>query len=338
AGTSCAAALMRRGLDVVLHDDHGLAAMASGNPVGLYNPRFSQYRSAQSDFFASGYAALCARNDPAQRVGSLHLITDDERRKRLSGFLQQGGWHTDHARLVGAADASEIAGVALTQDCLWLPDSGYISPRDLCAAYAGGVPIKPTAFDPQDYDAVILAQGAGVKEYPGLADLPLQTVRGQISFLRAAADFQTRTNICYGGYLSAPQADGGYVAGATFQQWRDDVMVDDADHQAILLQLNQAVPATTGQFQVTGGRASLRCAARDRFPVVGAVADAPHLYVSTAHGSHGLISTIASAEYLADLICGGVVSLSAATAQALSPRRFADRALKKDRQKAKFNE
>jgi tRNA 5-methylaminomethyl-2-thiouridine biosynthesis bifunctional protein len=219
-----------------------------------------------------------------------------------------------------------------------------VSPRDLCLQYAQGIRVAPSAFDPRDYNAVILANGVAARQYPGLSDLPLQSVRGQISLLQTSDDvsddFHVRTNLCYGGYLSARQPGGGYVAGATFQQWRDDVTVCDEDHVAILSQLEQAIPATQGRFSVTGGRAALRCAARDRFPVIGAVPDSSSLYISTAHGSHGLISSLAGAEYLADLICGTVTSLSAATAGALAPGRFAAReaarARKRDGQKAKF--
>lgn len=337
AGTSCAYALKRRGIAVRIFDRDGIAHFASGNPLGLYNPRFSQLRSPESDFFSSGYAALAALNAPARRCGSLHLATDDDKCKRLRGVMQNGGWHSDHAALLSAADASEKAGVRIDRDCLWLPDSGFISPRDLCHAYAGDVDVSADDYDPRDFDAVILANGIAARDHPGLQDLPLQTVRGQISTLAATRPVAVRANICYGGYLSASQP-GGHVAGATFQQWRHDTDVTDEDHREILAHLEREIPALAGCFRVTGGRAALRCAAKDRFPVIGAVPESAGLYVSTAHGSHGLISTLAGAEYLADLITGSPHSLSAATAAALSPVRFAERARKRDGQKAKLRE
>ncbi len=335
AGTSCAYALKRRGVDVHLFDRDGIAQYASGNPIGLYNPRFSQFRSAESDFFSSGYAAMMALNSPAQRCGSLHLAGDEDKEKRLRGMMQNWGWHSDHVRFLSASEAGEKAGIALDRDCLWLPDSGFVSPGDLCRSYADGVAVSADDYDPRDYDAVILANGIAAKDHPGLPDLPLHTVRGQISMLAAVQPVAVRANICYGGYLSAQQP-GGYVAGATFQQWRSDTDVTEEDHREIIGHLECAVPALAGAFRVTGGRASLRCAAKDRFPVIGAVPESAGLYVSTAHGSHGLISTLAGAEYLADLITGSPYSLSAATAAALSPVRVALRARKKDGQKAKL--
>lgn len=337
AGTSCAYALKRRGIDVSIFDRDGIACYASGNPIGLYNPRFSQFRSAESDFFSSGYAAMAALNPPAQRCGSLHLAGDEDKEKRLRGMMQNWGWHSDHVSFLSAAAASEKAGITIERACLWLPDSGFVAPGDLCRSYADGVTVRAEDYDPHDYDAVILANGIAAKDHPGLQDLPLHTVRGQISMLDAVRPVTVRANICYGGYLSATRPDG-HVAGATFQQWRSDTDVTDEDHREILSHLVRDIPALAGCFRVKGGRAALRCAAKDRFPVIGAVPESAGLYVSTAHGSHGMISTLAGAEYLADLISGSPSSLSFATAAALSPVRFAERARKRDGQKAKLRE
>lgn len=334
AGTSCAHALKRRGIDVMIFDPHGLAQFASGNPLGIYNPRFSRYRTPESDFYTSGYAAMAQMNQFQQRCGSLHLITDDDKRKRFEGMAGNWGWHGNHVQILNARAASEKAGVTLAADALWLPDSGYVYPRTLCGTYAAGIEVRTDNYDPRDFDAVILANGIQAKNYPGLHELPIHTVRGQISFLEAVDLSPVKTNICYGGYLSAG-CDGHYVAGATFQQWRDDTQATDEDHQEILNQLYRAVPALAGRFKITGGRASLRCAAKDRFPVIGPVAGGTGLYVSTAHGSHGLISTLAGAEYLADRICQTPWSLAASTVEVLDPVRFALRVQKKDCQRPK---
>lgn len=330
AGTACAYALRRRGLEAVIFDPRGLARFASGNPLGLYNPRFSQHRSAESDMYSSGFAAIAGLKDMSRRCGSLHLITDDDKRKRFDGVAQNWGWHGDHLRHVAAAEASGIAGVALAHDALFLPDSGYAYPDRLCAYYAAGIPVETGAPDPVGLDAVILANGIQAKDHPALAGLPIHTVRGQISFIEpsSAAAPVLRANICYSGYISADN-ERGTVAGATFQQWRTDTDVTDDDHAEIAARLEEHIPALSAAFRVTGGRAALRCAARDRFPVIGPVADHPGLYVSTAHGSHGLVSTLAGAEYLADRLCQTPWSLSRASADALDPARFAKREQKK---------
>lgn len=324
AGTSCAQALLKRGIAVTIFDPHGLAQFASGNPVGIYNPRFSQNRSPESDVYSSGYAALAALNQSGQRCGSLHLVRGEDKAKRFRGMKENWGWHDDHVRWLSAAEASAQAGVALSDEALFLPDSGYVSPRRLCLDYAAGVTVKADGLIAEDYDALILANGIEARRHPLLAGLPLQTIRGQISFLEAVTldpALTVRSNICYGGYLSATNPEG-YVAGATFQQWLTDTDVKDSDHQDILENLAQAVPALAGSFRVTGGRAALRCASKDRFPVIGAPEGEDRVYVTTAHGSHGLVTSLAGAEYLADRLSGTVWSLPGDSAVALAPARF----------------
>lgn len=333
AGTTCAYTLKRRGVEAVIFDPQGLAQFASGNPLGIYNPRFSQLRSGESCFYTSGFAALAALNQPSQRCGSLHLITSDEKRKRFQGMLDHWGWHHDHAHILSAQEAGEKAGVPLAYEALYLPDSGYISPQTMCSFYAEGIEVRAGQYDPREFDGVILANGIQAKDHEGLSDLPIHTVRGQISYVEPVDALPVKTNLCFGGYLSASNSHG-MMAGSTFQPWRTDIDVTEEDHRDILGKLYETVPALAAQLRVTGGRAALRCAAKDRFPVIGPVADSPGLYVSTAHGSHGLISSLAGAEYLADVICQTPVSLSRAAVAALDPARFALRQSKRDCQRA----
>lgn len=331
AGTACSYALKRRGLSVTLFDSAGIAQFASGNPRGLYNPRFSQSRTPESDVYTSGYAALAALNMPERRCGSLHLVTDDDKRKRFQGFQKNWGWHEDHVCWLSSEEASEQAGIKIDHEALFLPDSGYFSPVDLCHLYAADIDIKKDQPDYDQFDAIILANGIQALQHPLLQHLPLHTVRGQISFLKSQIQPEIKSNICYGGYLAAG-CDGSFVAGSTFQQWRTDTDVTAEDHNQILDNLYRAVPALAGNFEATGGRTSLRCAANDRFPVIGPVEGDSRYYVSTAHGSHGLVTALAGAEYLADCLMGTVWSLSAASSAALDPSRF-KRRLQKNKEK-----
>lgn len=329
AGTASAYACRRRGFDVTIFDAYGLAHFASGNPVGIYNPRFSQQRTPESDVYSSGYAAVASLNKPEQRCGSLHLLLDEDKIKRFRGMTESWGWHEDHVQWLKDAEVSAQAGVRIDCGAMLLPDSGYISPYKLCRDYAADTEIRDSGFIAQEYDAVILANGIEARTHSLLADLPLQTVRGQISFLAPQRPVAVKRNLCYGGYLSADNPQG-YVAGATFQQWLTDHEVKDQDHREIMGHLARAVPALADSFRIMGGRASLRCTSKDRFPVIGMVegVETP-MFVSTAHGSHGLVTSMAGAEYLADRLAGTVWSLPGDSVAALSPGRFACRRAKK---------
>ena len=87
--------------------------------------------------------------------------------------------------------------------------------------------------------------------------------------------------------------------------------------------------ADTDGIAPAGGRAALRSSSKDRFPIIGALTE--NVYVSTAHGSHGLVSTLAGAHLLADNITGGPRSLPRAAIAALAPDRFAKREARKTR-------
>lgn len=355
AGTACAYVLREAGAAPVLFEAGGtLAPGASGNHLGLYNPRLSALRSPEAAFYAAAFALavrtledLERRGRPAgfSRNGTLHLMTDEDRRRRFESALSSWGWHADHMRLAEAPEASALAGTALPCGALYLPDAGRASPSALCRAYAEGVEVRTgTAAAPEraagggwtvrdgagggaPFDAVILACGPGLKDVPETRGLPVHTVRGQVTAVAATdCSARLRLNLCYGGYVSAC-AEGGHVVGATFRRGADSVAVEDADHEDNLARLRAVCPDLAEGLAVTGGRAALRTASKDRFPVAGALGEG--LFVSAAHGSHGIVSSLAAAHLIADLIRGGPPCLPRAAVTALSPGRFAAREARK---------
>lgn len=336
AGTACAAALRLRNIDHVIFEvaDH-LASGASGNPAGIFNPRFSAERNAQSDFYSSAFAnaARVLRAHPSlKQCGSLHLVSDEDKARRFQSCLNNWGWHSDHMQFLDQDAVSAVAGIALDTEALYLPDSGQVSPRDLCRDWAGDSECRfSTTFDSGhqgDFDAIIYANGAGVKGLDALSWLPVETVRGQIITARATpASAQLKANLCYGGYIGAAMA-GQHVVGSSFQKWLSDTEIRAEDTADILDKLHNVAPDVALR-DVTGARAALRCASQDRFPVIGAVPDFPNAYLSTAHGSHGIISALTGANLLADLLDSSPLSLPEDSVSALSPQRFLDRIQRK---------
>ena len=174
----------------------------------------------------------------------------------------------------------------------------------------------------------LLACGNAVKQFAPLAELPVHTVRGQItSFTATEVSAPLRTNICFGGYLP-PAQNGLHTTGATFKQWDESDAVTAEDHAENIARLRESLPELDN-IAPAGGRAALRTSSKDRFPVLGPVAD--NVYVSAAHGSHGIITTLAGAYLLTDLITVEGRSLSRDSINALSPGRFAARAAKKQK-------
>lgn len=363
AGTACAYMLKMRGLDPVIYEaGETLASGASGNSVGLYNPRFSAKWTPEARFYASAYdlaleifEQLChpersegsheAKGDssagkPPQNdtgdtnrndidwsaCGALHLIHDEKKDTRFSKTAQNWPWPETRLRLVSAADASEIAGVPITHDALYLADAGYVSPEKLCRALAHGVRVHTSAhietLEDIEEEIIILAGGMGCLSFTQAAHLPLKPVRGQITHAQSSVDSAAlKTNLCYGGYCT-PAINGAHTIGASFQHWldHDDIIAqDDLDN---LGKLQDAVPDIFKDLNIAGHRAAVRTTTKDHFPVIGKLAGRANLYVSTGHGSHGILSGLLGAQIIADMITGKPPTLDQDIFEKLSPSRF----------------
>jgi tRNA 5-methylaminomethyl-2-thiouridine biosynthesis bifunctional protein len=340
AGTAAAYTLKQAGLAVTIFEKVQLAEGASGNPVGLFNPRFSAKRSVDSDLYGSAYALALRTFKTIDDIGyapsgSLHLVTDEEKAAKFSALLENWGWHPDHLVQLDAAQASEVAGVPVPVAALYLPDAGSVSPQKLCAAYAKDIAVRNEEVDSltsienkwdvngSPFDAVVIANGAECLKFSQTKDLPVATVRGQISFAPATAVTEKlKANLCYGGYCS-PGIAGRHVIGSTFQPWLTETSLRDEDHGRIIAGLEEAVPALAGEMKVDGGRAALRVAAKNRAPIGGQVGpEFPHLYISTAHGSHGLLTSLVIAEQIASEISGAPQALPGSVLRHISPARF----------------
>jgi tRNA 5-methylaminomethyl-2-thiouridine biosynthesis bifunctional protein len=134
AGTAAAWALRQAGAEPVIYEaGPEIAPGASGNPVGLYNPRLSAERSFYSDAFPLALKAFeQLRDTDWNECGALHLITDEKRQKKFTDAVKSWGWPRGEMRIVNKAEASEIAGVGVHYDALYLARSGTISPKKLC--------------------------------------------------------------------------------------------------------------------------------------------------------------------------------------------------------------
>ncbi len=244
AGTSALWRLRRAGLDATLYERApSLADGASGNPLGLVNPKLTAKQHPHSLYYTSAYALFLRDialpqqkgGDGAlniRRCGSLHLELDDDKARRFEGYCANLGWHSDHMRRLTSAEAEGIAGIPLPYAALYFPDSITISPAALCHAYAqghaehirlntaiGGLERTANGWAITDESGqvideaarVILANADGIKNLaaplipaPLIPDGIIHTVRGQISLAaRQERLAPLKTSLCFGGYLSA---------------------------------------------------------------------------------------------------------------------------------------
>ncbi|MBK9586666.1 MAG: FAD-dependent 5-carboxymethylaminomethyl-2-thiouridine(34) oxidoreductase MnmC [Alphaproteobacteria bacterium] len=333
AGTACAYVFRRTGLEPVLYEEAAtLAPAASGNAVGLYNPRFTAEKGPEQEFYSGAFFAALKVFETLEGIdwnpcGALHLVNDEKKAKRFPQTAQNWGWGADEMRMVHAKEASEIAGVKIEHDALYLARPGTVSPRKLCAAYAEGVEVHldhPVSdLSEIQADAIVLAGGMGLLKFPAAAGLPLRAVRGQVTYIDPVEETRRlRCTLGYGGYV-APVVEGVHCVGSTFQRWLDHSEILGQDDLDNLLRLHEHVPAFRGLHTIAGQRAAVRTTAPDHFPIVGTLDEGRRIYVSTAHGSHGILSSLRAAEFLAEEFTGvAEPTFSEGLIAALSPQRF----------------
>lgn len=206
-------------------------------------------------------------------------------------------------------------------------------------------------------DAVIICGGAASRQFPETSALPLEPVRGQITFLDATEyDTPPPQVLCGKGYLIPPINLSGsmtMVAGATFGRGDGNTDIREPDHQENRANAEILWPGA-GMRPVTGGRAALRAHSPDHLPLCGPVPDfteykaayqmlkhgprhrdfppapcQPGLYIMSGLGSRGFMTAPLLAEMLSTMISGEPLPVPIAIYHALHPARFIIRSLKK---------
>ncbi len=331
AGTALAYALKNKGAKPVIYEASStIAANASGNDVGIYNPRFSAQLDAEAKFYSDAFfKAYKIFENFGDKIdwnpcGSLSLLNEERKDIRYRKTVNNWGWSKDDMRIVGAREASDIAGIEIIHDALYLPKSGSISPKKLCNAYSKDVDIylnhRIENINDLDGDITVIACGIGALKFEISENLPLTCVRGQVSYIKQSKISKNlKTVINYSGYI-APAKNGEHVLGATFQPWLDHNISLPEDNLINLDNLFEAIPSLDDDYKILNSRASVRTASRNHFPVVGQLDKG--LYISVAHGSHGILSSIMAADILSDMIVDSNYDKPYELLKALSPNRF----------------
>ncbi|MBL4588567.1 MAG: bifunctional tRNA (5-methylaminomethyl-2-thiouridine)(34)-methyltransferase MnmD/FAD-dependent 5-carboxymethylaminomethyl-2-thiouridine(34) oxidoreductase MnmC [Alphaproteobacteria bacterium] len=330
AGCAMAYWLKKQGLvPTVFEAEAELASGASGNKCGMLSPRLSKLRNVNSDFYMQSFAMAIRELGQISKThdiefsscGALHLMHNENMKTRYPSMVENWGWHSDHARIVDRAEASAIAGVEIEQAGLYLPDAAMANPAKLCHAYVDGIDVVYNAeirdiqkdgtqwnVNGEAFDAVVLANAMSVKLYAQTYELVdkfgLYPVRGQVS-LAPSTPFTEKLNtiLNYRGYLS-PAYNGVHAIGSTFDRTGTSYDLLQEDHDEVISHMEETVPCMKGQLVPNDGRAGFRVSCKYRFPISERVAK--NMYVSTAHGSHGLISSLQCAAIIHNHLCSGL--------------------------------
>jgi tRNA 5-methylaminomethyl-2-thiouridine biosynthesis bifunctional protein len=371
AGTATSHALASRGWQVTLIERNaGIASEASGNPLGVLYPRLSGQDIVLSRLAQHGYLhtlrllqRLHLGSTTHDACGLLQLAFDEKEVIRCKAVAKRG-LPAELVRYVDAAEASMLAGVTLTHGGLYFPAAGWVHPPGLCQALTVhpniSIRTSTSALQLQRHSdlwhvcdaagtlvvapVVVVAAASASMQFNQTAHLPLESVRGQLSFVEQTIESgRLKTIVCTDGYVS-PAVHGQHCIGATFTPDDSSAEVRETDHAANLARLADISSELHAALhnRPAQGRVAFRSVTPDYLPVVGPVLDAtlvtekpprpnadpatlpwlPGLYVNAGHGSKGLINAPFCAEMLASAIAGEPLPADAQLLAALDPNRF----------------
>jgi tRNA 5-methylaminomethyl-2-thiouridine biosynthesis bifunctional protein len=299
AACHSARALAERGWQVNILERHeALAQEGSGNPQGVLYAKLSPMEEAQAAFnLASLQYALNFYRPLWKTIGDscgvlqlAYKASETDLHQQLKDKFRQAG---ELVQFVNAEQASELAGISLTQTGLFLPQAGWIDPRKLCAYLIDHPDIKVTydfevtqlnktkdgwqlASSKGDIKAASIAIIASAKEalrFEQANHLPIKSIRGQVSYIpQESAKTTLKTVVCAEGYIS-PAQDGIFCTGATFNLKDTETAQRQSDHQINLNNLREHLPnfSIDTDANQLNGRVAFRCSLPDYLPAVGAL-------------------------------------------------------------------
>ena len=309
AGCSTARALAKRGVAVTLLEQHHIiAAEASGNPIATLYPKLSTKPSPQSTLALQGFLytldlikQLPLHANFFSACGQIQLAYDAREQARQDALFSQKEYAFFQA--LDAKEASEIAGIQLKNAGLFLPDAGWVKPRDFCQALVDvqGIHIitdsnvlnveKNEGYWQVNYrnnsqhyelkaDMVVLSNANQVQQFACLSSfsntpLPITAVRGQVNFFApTVASASIKTAICDTHYLS-PAVNGLHSIGATYAPNDLNRQLSATDSLENLTALKHISPDIFNSIQPYKalGRVAWRSHTQDYLPLAGQLMD-----------------------------------------------------------------
>ncbi|WP_447956193.1 bifunctional tRNA (5-methylaminomethyl-2-thiouridine)(34)-methyltransferase MnmD/FAD-dependent 5-carboxymethylaminomethyl-2-thiouridine(34) oxidoreductase MnmC [Vreelandella sp. EE7] len=306
AGTSVAAALARRGVEVTVYETEAPGAGGSGNRQGALYVKLAAETNDQSRFYLAGllYSARWLGGLPKNDAfwapcGVVQIAQSDKEAGRQRRFLKRHplGEAVVKAHEGPLAGLTDVPGSV--EHALVYPQAGWVRPAALCQALLAhpGIEYRQaqvTALTPTpggwqlaldnatsvEADQVVIANAHLANALEQTRTLPFQQVRGQVSSLALPDGVNAPTRVvCAGGYL-CPPADGVLTFGASFIPNDGERDIRLADHQRNIDELRAALPEWVDELErMSGpltperltGRAAVRAASPDKTPYAGPV-------------------------------------------------------------------
>jgi tRNA 5-methylaminomethyl-2-thiouridine biosynthesis bifunctional protein len=313
AGSTVAHALKRKGIAVTfLEKEDAIGQGASGNKLGLINPRIEVQDNPRNDAGLSAFSLTNHVLDDIPNIeytqnGALHLFVGEVKQEKFQKIAARHEWLSPHLQL--------------REDGVFYADSATVNTAALVKTLLADHTVHfnhKLAFDQLPQGINVLACGWGLHEFEILQQVPLQPVRGQVTYAVTSSPV-TSHPVMFGHYV-APVPSGGISMGASFEQNSDQVILKDSDDETNIAAVQNHMDLK--DLTITGRWANVRTASRDRFSIVGQHTQAKNLYITGALGSHGIQFSILHAEIIACLLTGTPLPIGKDALQSLSLQRF----------------
>ncbi|HZA40138.1 MAG TPA: glycine oxidase ThiO [Actinomycetota bacterium] len=229
-----------------------------------------------------------------------------------AAWFAAGDHHIDNRALVEAVtEACKRSSVELVADTV----------AEVIVSRTRAMGVRLASGAVLDAGALVVAAGAWSGALPGIPDEyrpPVRPVKGQLLYLRGAADEQLLTHNVRGldVYL-VPRRDGRIVVGATVEERGFDMTVTAGAVYELLRDAFELVPGLS-ELELVECVAGLRPGSPDNAPMIGATG-LDGLFVATGHYRNGILLTPLTAEAMAELLVSGTPP---ETIEPASPLRF----------------
>lgn len=368
AGSALCQRLCARGWEVTLIERHdGPAQEASGNLAGIFMPLLSKDDNIPTRLSRAAYLFALREWQRMGGVGTafkgagcgvLQLARDADHARVQREVVEQGHYPPQYVRWLDAPAASALLGSATPHGGWLFGQGGWARPSSLCQAMlaACGARLRRVfcaealtlaRVDGQwqvhaadgallaQAPTLVLANGTGATRLAQAAELPLSSLRGQVTHLAPERVPAQSLVVCREAYVTPP-SDGVICAGATYGT-DDDPDLRPSCQQENLARLAEILDGVMVADAPLAGRVGFRCAAPDRLPLAGPLPDYaragrleqlsdvprhPGLYGLLGYASRGLIWAPLMAELLVAQLEGAPLPLEASLAAALDPGRF----------------
>jgi len=318
--SACLAYLLtKQGVKVALYcKDAELAQGGSSNAIGALYPLLHQQKDEISTFYQKAFwRARELYQEIAQLgfsfdhdwCGLLEVSYKEALQKRQQAFEEINAWPKELIHSVNIQQAETISGVKLNYGGLFMPNAGWVSPREIVKQLFNAAqktnrlkvfsntlvndisPINNKVAQASDQQwqlttnqgnfiasVLVICGGADSINIKPVETLPLSPTRGQVTSMKSNNSIAgLGTVICHKGYLT-PKNNGIHCIGATFQKNDTNIETCSEDDSYNLNMLNKCLPELSSDINwqpsdIASNKARLRCMSQDHLPVVGAMPD-----------------------------------------------------------------